>query len=129
MIEFAIASGLMVTLVLGILTYGEVLAQYIQLRHAVGEMARRVAVGSDAASRHDIFDALKPKMIASFKTDTITAECVAFVIDQAAGTSPPREKISATYSLTSECRFMPAILPMPASLTTLQAFSLFPVPG
>lgn len=129
MIEFAVASGLMVTLVLGILTYGEVLAQYIQLRHAVGEMARRVAVGADPATRHDIFDDLKPKMIAGFKTDNITADCVDFVIDQAAGVSPTRERISATYSLTSECRFMPAILPMPDSLTTLRAFSLFPVPG
>lgn len=121
-IEFAGACGLMVTLLFGILAYGEVLAQYIQLRYAVGEISRQVAVGPDAAKRSSIFNSIRADMVDSFKTDSLTATCATFTYNEEVDGTHTKVVINGDYQLTDSCRLMPAILPIPEDLDVFNRF-------
>ena len=128
-IEFAIACTIMVTMLFGILSYGEVLAQYIQLRYAVGEISRQVAVGEDAPARQTTFDSLRPQMVAAFRSDAITATCARFDLQSEGAGSTAKVVIRGEYTLSDACRIMPAILPLPDDLSIFNRFPVLGVAG
>lgn len=119
MIEFAIASGVMVVMVLGILSYGEVLANYIQLKYAVGELSRQIAVGEDATERAERFTAAQTEVITN---SGFSANCVTFTPTGYTGTVT----VTGLYLLDQEgCRTMPSLfLPMPGTLEAKNTFTV-----
>ncbi|RJF94528.1 pilus assembly protein [Oleomonas cavernae] len=129
MIEFAMVSTLLVTMLFGILTYGEVLAHYIQLRYAVGEISRQMAVGEDENARSATFTNLHDKMVDAFKSDAVTATCASFKITPTGAGADAKVLVEGSYQLTDACRFMPAVVPLPTSLTTLSVSNLVSVRG
>lgn len=121
-LEFAIASTVMVTLLFGILAYGEILAHYIQLRYVVGEVARQVAVGPDADDRNKIFTDLHDDMVQSFVNDAVPTGCATLTYAEEGTGATTKAVISGEYKLTDACRFMPAILPIPDNLEVFNRF-------
>lgn len=121
MIEFSIASGIMVLILLGVFAYGEILANYIELKYAVGELSRQVAVGQDAADRQARFNAARVRII---QNSGFRQACVNFPSPSfTSGTVI----VTGTYNFASNgCRTMPTFfLPTP---NTLSAENKFTVP-
>ncbi len=120
MIEFSIASGIMVLILLGVFAYGEILTHYIELKYAVGELSRQVAVGQDAADRQSRFDAAKVRII---QNSGFNETCVDFPSPSfTSGTVI----VTGTYSFTtSGCRTMPTFfLPTPDTLSAENKFTV-----
>ncbi|PWR22364.1 hypothetical protein DKG75_10465 [Zavarzinia compransoris] len=119
MIEFAFASGIMVVMVLGILAYGEVLATYVQLKYAVGELSRQVAMGDDLTDRQARYAAAITQVNSSYG---FSSGCAVFA------PSPFQGEVTITgrYYLDREgCRTMPSLmLPMPSELVAHNKFSV-----
>lgn len=121
MIEFSIASGIMVLILLGVFAYGEILANYIELKYAVGELSRQVAVGQDAADRQTRFNAARVRII---QNSGFRQACVNFPSPSfTSGTVI----VTGTYNFAANgCRTMPTFfLPTP---NTLSAENKFTVP-
>jgi len=119
MIEFAFASTIMVVLVLGILAYGEILARYVQLKYAVGELSRQVAMGDDLSDRQQRYALAITQVNAA---DEFGNGCVTFTPSPFQG----EVTITGTYNLDAAgCRTMPSLmLPMPTVLTATNIFTV-----
>ena len=107
LIEFALISTLMFTLLFGALSYGEILADYVQLRHRLSEIARLVSLGEDATDREQIFNDIKNDRVAGFMN--ISGCSAAF--EAPSGFTGPPVTITATYQFRADgsCRVMPEI--------------------
>lgn len=120
LIEFALISTLMFTMLFGVLSYGEILADYVQLRHRLAEIARLVSLGEDATDREQIFNDIKNDRVAGFMN--ITGCSPAFEAPD--GFTGPPITITATYQFRADgsCRVMPevfvGILPRQVRATT-----------
>ncbi|MDD3445773.1 MAG: pilus assembly protein [Zavarzinia sp.] len=123
-IEFALLSTIMFMMLFGILSYGEVLADYVQLRHRLGEISRLVSLGEDAADRQSIYVEAKNEVMAGFMGHSGCRPSFSPDTLPASGSIV----ITATYSYgaNGECRIMPQIplVPLPASLKATNAFSV-----
>lgn len=120
MIEFSIASGIMVMILLGTFAYGEILANFIELKYAVGELSRQVAVGQDAADRETRFNAARVRII---ENSGFQQACVSFPSPSfASGTVV----VTGTYNFAvSGCRTMPTFfLPTPDTLSAQNEFNV-----
>ena len=122
-IEFALLSSVMFVMLFGILSYGEVLADYVQLRHRVGEMSRLVALGEDAADRQSIFVEESRKTIEGFIRDD--PRCLTFNLTSLSATSMKLE-IFYDYRENGECRIMPQVpfVPLPGSVGATNTFTV-----
>ncbi|PWR22792.1 TadE/TadG family type IV pilus assembly protein [Zavarzinia aquatilis] len=120
MIEFSIASGIMVLILLGTFAYGEILSNYIELKYAVGELSRQVAVGQDAADRQNRFDAARAQV---FGPDGMDPDCVTVATPSFAS---GQVVVTVTYNFnTAGCRLMPSFfLPTPDQLTATNTFNV-----
>ncbi|MFA5120603.1 TadE/TadG family type IV pilus assembly protein [Zavarzinia sp.] len=120
-IEFALVAALMFMLLFGILSYGEVFSDYVQLRHRLGEISRLVSLGEDAADRQTIFTQLANEVQPGFMSRN---GCVpTYVMDSAS--SPIT--ITATYDYQGgACRIMPQIplVPLPATVVARNSFTV-----
>lgn len=118
MIEFSVAAGILVLILLGLFSYGEVLVNYVELKYAVGELSRQVAVGEDPADRQSRFNAARTQIVQESGFDQ---GCVSF---PAPSFASGRIVVTGTYSFTaSGCRTMPDFfLPTPDSLTARNEF-------
>lgn len=121
-IEFALLSSVMFVMLFGILSYGEVLADYVQLRHRVGEMSRLVALGEDAADRQSIFVEERGKTIAGFMH---RPACLTFNLTSLSATSM-EISIRYNYGANGECRVMPQVpfVPLPGSVGATNSFTV-----
>ena len=122
-IEFALLSSVMFVMLFGILSYGEVLADYVQLRHRVGEISRLVALGEDAKDRQSIFVEESRKTIEGFIRDD--PRCLEFSEPAFAG---PNITIEIIYNFgeNGECRVMPQVpfVPLPSSVGAKNTFTV-----
>ncbi|MCF4166430.1 pilus assembly protein [Zavarzinia compransoris] len=118
MIEFAFAAIIMVTIVLGILTYGEILANYIQLKYAVGELSRQIATGTDAGDSAARFTRAEAQVKAN---SGFADQCVVFESSGFSG----QVTVTGTYDFGPEgCRMMPVfLLPTPDTVTAENTFT------
>lgn len=121
-IEFSLIAALMFMLLFGIMSYGEVFADYVQLRHRLGEISRLVSLGEDAADRQNIFAQLANEVQPGFMSRN---GCVpTYSMDSAAG---PSIVITATYNYQSgTCRIMPQIplVPLPGQVVARNSFTV-----
>ncbi|MFA5120600.1 TadE/TadG family type IV pilus assembly protein [Zavarzinia sp.] len=119
-IEFSVVSGLMVLLLLGIMAYGEILANYVQLKYVVGELSRQVATGTSTADRQSRYTAAKAQIL---NTSSLNADCVS-ILDPSF--VPGTIRLEATYNLNGTgCRLMPSFfLPMPTQLVATNEFTV-----
>ncbi|PWR22796.1 TadE/TadG family type IV pilus assembly protein [Zavarzinia aquatilis] len=118
LIEFALISTLMFTLLFGALSYGEILADYVQLRHRLSEIARLVSLGEDATDRLQIFNDIKDDRVAGFMNIpgcSPAFEATSYVAPNSApipnSVVGPSITITATYNfgVTGNCRVMPEV--------------------
>ena len=107
LIEFALISSLMFTLLFGVLSYAEILADQVQLRHRVSEISRLVSLGEGAADRQTIFNQIKDDRLSGFMS--LEGCKPEFEADGFAG---PSITITARYSYKADgrCRIMPEII-------------------
>lgn len=108
LIEFALISTLMFTMLFGALSYGEVLADHVQLRHRLSEISRLVSLGEDAADRAQIFSDIKDDRLVGFMG--IAGCAPSFTMTPGDG-SGPNVTIDARYDfgVSGNCRVMPEI--------------------
>lgn len=119
-IEFSLIASLMITLLFGIMAYGEIFANYVQMRYRLGEISREVSVGENQQDRQEIY------------TRAMTVEFEGLMKDRPGCTGPvfsptnlpPSGEITitVTYSLGDGCRIMPEILPIPDELRVRSTF-------
>lgn len=137
-IEFALISTLMFTLMFSILSYGEVLADYVQLRYRAGEVARLVSLGEDGADREQIYldaqnDTLKGFMNMTGCAGALTYSALS-TTPLTDGQEPPTEvgtRITFTLSYDFDhggdgnCRIMPQVfVPLPATVSATRSFTI-----
>ncbi|MCF4166428.1 pilus assembly protein [Zavarzinia compransoris] len=137
-IEFALISTLMFTLMFAILSYGEVLADYVQLRYRAGEVARLVSLGEDGADREQIYLDAQNDTLRGFMNMTGCAGALTYsalsttpIVD---GEDPPVEvgsQISFTLSYDFDhggdgnCRIMPQVfVPLPGNVSATRSFTI-----
>lgn len=118
MIEFAFAAIIMVTIVMGILAYGEILANYIQLKYAVGELSRQIATGTDPGDSAARFTRAEAQVKANSGFDD---QCVVFTSSGFTG----QVTVTGTYNFEPDgCRMMPVFfLPTPDSVSAENTFT------
>lgn len=106
LIEFALISTLMFTMLFGVLSFGEILADHVQLRHRLSEISRLVSLGEDATDREQIFNDIKDDRMVGFMN--MSGCSPQFQADNFAG---PSITITATYQFRADgsCRVMPEI--------------------
>lgn len=130
-IEFALIASLMFLLLLGILSYGEVLADYVQLRFRAGEVARQVSLGENAQDRQAIFIRARDETDAQIEGFMKTRGDCGILFTSS---SPDFNAADITitleyrYGADSQCRIMPAIGPdlLPDSVSAEVSFTVQP---
>ncbi|PWR22366.1 TadE/TadG family type IV pilus assembly protein [Zavarzinia compransoris] len=122
-IEFALLSSVMFVMLFGILSYGEVLADYVQLRHRVGEISRLVALGEDGPDRQAIFVEERNKIMGGFFVNK--PNCLRFTTPAFTGPNIIIEMVY-DYGENGECRIMPEVpfLFPPQTITVRNAFTV-----
>ena len=121
-IEFALVASLMFTLLFGIMAYGEILADYVQLRYRLGELSRQVSVGENAADRQQIYNQAIAETLEGFMRDRAGCTGPAFLPVTLPTTG--QITITVTFSLGDACRIMPKILPIPDELSVDSSFTV-----
>ncbi|MFZ2870367.1 TadE/TadG family type IV pilus assembly protein [Zavarzinia sp.] len=123
LIEFALISSLMFAMLFGILSYGEILADQVQLRHRVSEISRLVSLGEGATDRELIFKQIRGKRLAGFMN--INGCAPEFEADGFAG---PAITITARYQYQADgrCRVMPEVFTglLPEGIGTRASFTV-----
>lgn len=123
LIEFALISSLMFALLFGVLSYAEILADQVQLRHRVSEISRMVSLGEGASERQTIFNQIKGDRLAGLMN--IDGCAPEFEADGFAG---PSITISAHYRFRADgrCRVMPEIFSglLPERIGTYTSFTV-----
>lgn len=121
-IEFALISSLMVVLLFGIMAYGEILADYVQMRYRLGEISREVSVGENAQDRQQIYNQAIIVEFEGMMSDR--AGCPGPTFSPSILPTVGQVTITVTYPLTDACRVMPHILPIPDELRVQSSFTI-----
>ncbi|WP_158595767.1 TadE/TadG family type IV pilus assembly protein [Oleomonas cavernae] len=121
-IEFALIASLMVTLLFGVMTYGEILADYVQLRYRLGELSRQVSVGEDAADRQEIYNRAIAEALQGFMQPR--TGCAGPTFSPLTLPTAGQVTITVTFSLDDSCRIMPEVLPIPDELSVDSTFTV-----
>lgn len=123
LIEFALISTLMFAMLFGVLSFGEILADHVQLRHRLSEISRLVSLGEDATDRQQIFNDIKDDRMAGFMN--MNGCSPQFQADNFTG---PSITITATYQFRADgsCRVMPEIFVgiLPSHVTATNSFTV-----
>ncbi|MCW0180631.1 TadE/TadG family type IV pilus assembly protein [Zavarzinia sp.] len=123
LIEFALISSLMFAMLFGVLSFGEILADRVQLRHRLSEISRLVSLGEDATDRQQIFNDIKDDRMSGFMN--MSGCSPQFTADSFAG---PNITITASYQFRPDgsCRVMPEIFVgiLPDHITMTGSFTV-----
>ncbi len=124
-VEFSIVAVVLITLIFSVMIYGEVLANFVQMKYVVGQLAREVQVGEDATDRETIFnDAVADAEGVLYSGFVLVNPKPCITVDpmQIDG---KEITVSARFSMSAACRAVPSLLlPLPDEIEAKNVFTV-----
>lgn len=124
-VEFCIVAAVLVTLIFSVMIYGEVLANFVQLKYAVGQLARQVQVGEDATDRQTIFNDAVNDDNGVLYSGFIMANPKPCITVDPMQIDDKEITVTARFTLSDACRAVPSLLlPLPDQIEATNVFTV-----
>lgn len=124
-VEFSIVAAVLVTLIFSVMIYGEVLANFVQLKYVVGQLARQVQVGEDSTDRQTIFTNAVADSEGVLYSGFVMANPKPCITVDPLQIDGKEITVSARFSLSDSCRAVPSLLlPLPDQIEAKNVFTV-----